>query len=174
MKEKISLVPIAMVGRSLLDYLVTQGFFICDPSLIEQRGRIIGQLTKMGYQFIQTHPKETHLYFIFLQAFGFLVSGAYGILKKDFREAMNSIPLTGLGTFLAENFYFVWVSLLGDLNRCYGWYTGNPLNPDGNFGYSWTNPANMLQYFLQTMGLYLGVWGTLRLVDYFIRGIRER
>lgn len=65
------------------------------------------------------------------------------------------ILLGGLSVFLAENFFYVWVSLIGNLNGCYDWYIGNPLNPDGNWGYGWTNPQPMVPFFCNIMFNYL-------------------
>ena len=63
--------------------------------------------------------------------------------------------LSGLAVFLCENFFYVWVSVIGDLNGAYVWYTGNPLNPDGVFGYGWTNSYDMLGFFGVVMINYL-------------------
>jgi len=91
MRERLGLMGVLALSRSLLDYLVTQGFFICDPSLIENRMGFLKQLTNLGYGFILDHPGETRLYFIFLQGFGFLASGFYGIARRDFKKGIDSI-----------------------------------------------------------------------------------
>jgi hypothetical protein len=66
----------------------------------------------------------------------------------------QTILAGGLGVVFAENFFYIWVSLFGNLNGCYNWYSGNPLNPDGNWGYSWTNPLGMQGYFERIISWY--------------------
>jgi hypothetical protein len=166
--DKLKLILGVALGRSLLDYVITQTFFLCDPSALQRPG-FLGDITRLGSGIVSNYPGVGKGYFAFLQAFGFFAAAAYGLYKNRVKDGVDAIPFAGIGTFLAENLYYVWVSLFGDLNGCYGWYTGNPLNPDGHFGYSWTNPMNMKTYFLGTMALYIFSWLGLRLGMYLYR-----
>jgi hypothetical protein len=91
---------------------------------------------------------------------GFMAAALYGIAKRSWSSFVFSIPLFGLGNYLAENTFFVWLSLLGDRTGMYGWYTGNPLNPDGRFGYGGTcvtafiGPLDMAGYALLNAACY--------------------
>lgn len=84
------------------------------------------------------------------------------------------ILLGGIGVFLAENFFYVWVSLLGNLNGCYDWYSGNPLNPDGVFGYGWTNPMNMIQFFGHVMYYFVVAVIIIFVIGKGIQRLRRR
>jgi hypothetical protein len=75
------------------------------------------------------------------------------ILKSDW-----SVLLGALAVFCAENCFYIYVNVFGNLNGCYGWYTGNPLNPDGVWGYGWTNPMGMVGYFVHVMRFYILVY----------------
>lgn len=107
------------------------------------------------------------MYGRFMYMCGLPAAAIYGIKRKSFKEFVGSIPLFGLANFFAENMFYIWVDLLGDRNGCYEWYTGNFLNPDGQFGYSWTNPGEipftnidggMLGYALQIFLFYGAIY----------------
>jgi hypothetical protein len=159
--DKLKLIPLVALARSSLDYAITQTAFLCSPLALERTG-LWGRITRWGYHIVSTYPYVGKGYFVFLQLFGFFAAAVHGLRKRSFKDFVDALPFAGLGTFLAENIYYLWVNLFGNLNGCYNWYTGNPLNPDGHYGYSWTNPANMPTYFLQTMALYLGAWLVLK------------
>jgi len=173
LREKLALFPLVALTRSSLDYAITQTAFLCTPSALQRSG-VWGEITRIGHHIISTYPYVGESYFIFLQLFGFAVAAVYGLYKKSFKDLVDALPFVGLGTFLSENMYYLFVNFIGNLNGCYDWYTGNPLNPDGNYGYSWTNPANMPTYFLQTMALYLGAWLAIRGAMYFFKFLKDK
>lgn len=90
----------------------------------------------------------------------FLMYG--GLIIPIFLGRVELTFLGGVGNFLAENMFYMWVNLFGNGNGCYDWHTGNPLNPDGMWGYGWTNPMNMVEFFKHSMSQYitLTVWLT--------------
>ncbi len=144
-KEATALLSSFALAKSFVDYIGVHYF-------LEELTPIMDSYTK------------------FMFAAGLPVAAIYGYIKKDINEGIKSIPIFGLANYLAENFFYLWINLLGDKNGLYGWYTGNPLNPDGNFGYSWTNPAGMVGYALNIALLY----GSTFLISKFIYEKHER
>ena len=84
------------------------------------------------------------------------------------------ILVSGLAVFLCENTFYIWVNIFGNLNGCYDWYSGNPLNPDGFFGYSWTNPLGMMGFFIYVMFHYVLIAIIFMMSQYLLRKVRLR
>ncbi len=150
----LSLFVLVGLLKGGVDYLYTQTFhqytnIYCSP----EQARVLMEST-------QPIPMElsTLLYAVVIQSLGIAVSLVIGIRAKAFGRFVDALPIAGSGTYISENLYFVFLNVFGALNGCYGWYTGNPLNPDDRFGYGWTNRSGMVGYFLDTMMLYGGIY----------------
>jgi hypothetical protein len=115
----------AKVGRVLI-WLV---MFVLIVSLVD-------------YAVVMFYPQEIFPYSLIYQFLisivGYFGAAAYYLHTKDKHTAVSLILVFAVGKYLAEHMFFVWLDILGDLRRFYPWYTHNPLNPNGNWGYSWT------------------------------------
>jgi hypothetical protein len=98
------------------------------------------------------------IYQIFLSMTGFWAALIYLLVTKNPRKALSLIPVFAVGKFLTEHVFFIWVDLLGDPRNFYTWYTHNPLNPDGKWGYNWTvlgMEGNVLTLALSIIAYYV-------------------
>jgi hypothetical protein len=77
------------------------------------------------------------IYQFLLSISGYLASLTYLLVTRRPMEAISLLPVFAVGKFLSEHMFFVWVDLFGDVRGIYSWYTHNPLNPDGQWGYGW-------------------------------------
>lgn len=117
----------------------------------------------------QEQPLNSMAYTIIHTALGYPAALIYYFLKRDLKKTTYMLLIFGLGTFIAEHMFFVWVDLLGDLRNVYTWYTHNPLNPNGQFGYGWNSflgfPGTIFTYTLIILLYYIpGVLISYRLL----------
>jgi magnesium-transporting ATPase (P-type) len=96
----------------------------------------------LDYAVVMFYPQEVFPYSLVYQflisILGYLSTAAYYLATRDKRTAVTLIPVFAIGKYLAEHMFFVWLDLIGDLRQVYPWYTHNPLNPNGEWGYNWT------------------------------------
>ncbi|MFH0847994.1 MAG: hypothetical protein V1857_00640 [archaeon] len=118
----------------------------------------------LDYAVVMFYPQEIFpyslLYQFLISISGYVGAAIYYLAARDKRTAISLLLVFATGKYLAEHMFFVWLDLIGDLRHVYPWYTHNPLNPNGQWGYSWT---------------VLGVEGTmfslaLILIGYYVPG----
>jgi len=129
--------------------LVLLALFICCASLVD-------------YVIVMFYPFDmgpyTLVYQFLLSISGYLASLTYFLATRKTMEAISLLPVFAVGKFLTEHMFFVWVDLFGDFKEDYPWYTHNPLNPDGQWGYGWTVlgvKGTILNFALIVVAYYL-------------------
>ena len=106
-------------------------------------------------------------YQVFLTTMGYWATLVYFLVTRDLKRTLSIFVFFAVGKFLTEHVFFIWVDLLGDPRMFYTWYTHNPLNPDGKWGYNWTIsglglPGNIPTFALLIVAYYLPGYLVLR------------
>lgn len=119
-------------------------------------------ISLIDYAVVMFYPQEIFpyslLYQFLISVSGYLGAAVYYLATRDKRMAISLLLVFATGKYLAEHMFFVWLDLIGDLRQVYPWYTHNPLNPNGQWGYSWTVlgvEGTMLSLFLILLGYYV-------------------
>jgi hypothetical protein len=105
------------------------------------------------------------IYQVFLTTMGYWATLIYFLVTRNLKRTLSVFVFFALGKFLTEHVFYIWVNLLGDPRMFYTWYTHNPLNPDGKWGYNWTIlglPGNIPIFALLIVAYYLPGYLVLR------------
>ena len=96
----------------------------------------------VDYAVVMFWPQEIFPYDLIYQFLisipGYFAAATYYLATKNKRMSVDLLLIFAAGKYLAEHMFFVWLDLMGDLRQIYPWYTHNPLNPNGHWGYNWT------------------------------------
>lgn len=114
----------------------------------------------MDYIVVMFYPQEVFPYSLIYQfsisILGYFGAAAYYFATRDKETAVSLLLVFAVGKYLAEHMFFVWLDVIGDLRHVYPWYTHNPLNPNGQWGYNWTVLG--VQGTMTTMALVLAAY----------------
>jgi hypothetical protein len=95
----------------------------------------------VDYAVVMFYPQEVFPYSLVYQFLisivGYFGAAAYYLTTRNKQTALSLLLVFAVGKYLAEHMFFVWLDVIGDLRQVYPWYTHNPLNPNGQWGYSW-------------------------------------
>ncbi len=95
----------------------------------------------VDYAVVMFYPQEVFPYSLVYQFLisivGYFGAAAYYLATRNKQTAVSLLLVFAIGKYLAEHMFFVWLDVIGDLRQVYPWYTHNPLNPNGQWGYSW-------------------------------------